>query len=148
MYVPLDRGGAQDALIELSTLGVEIYPGASARTRNTRLSVIARRALEPVIGEEGAAAVEKQVADGKLTLAELDRLAEQGRGSRQARFRSSSAPRIPPTWRSPSWPARSTTRRLGLPGHGDPELLQSLDDPFVERVGGNAPRARYVYRQR
>jgi hypothetical protein len=33
-----------------------------------------------VLGIDGAAAVEKQVADGKLTLAELDRLAEQGKG--------------------------------------------------------------------
>lgn len=80
VYVPLDRGDTHDALIELTSVGVEVYPGAPARPCNTRLAVIARRALEPVLGEDGAAAVEKHVASGKLTLAELDRLAEQGQG--------------------------------------------------------------------
>jgi hypothetical protein len=73
-------GAKHNALAELVAAGVELFPGAASRLRNTRLSTIARRTLESVLGIDGAAAVEKQVADGKLTLAELDRLAEQGKG--------------------------------------------------------------------
>src|SRR5262249_20683831 len=80
VYVPVDEADTHHALVELTSIGVELYPGASSRNRNTRLALIARRALEPMLGEDGAAAVEKQVADGKLTLAELDKLAEQGQG--------------------------------------------------------------------
>src|SRR5207253_8752185 len=80
VYIPCERGATLNALAELVAAGVELFPGAASRPRNTRLSTIARRTLETVLGIEGAAAVEKQVADGKLTLAELDRLAEQGKG--------------------------------------------------------------------
>ncbi len=80
VYVPLDQATTHDALVELTSVGVELQPGASARSRNTRLALIARRTLEPILGDDGAAGVEKQVAAGKLTLADLDRLAEQGQG--------------------------------------------------------------------
>ncbi|MCI0625481.1 MAG: hypothetical protein L0387_28190 [Acidobacteria bacterium] len=49
--------------------------GQQPPNRNTRLAIVARNALRPVLGEETAQEVEKQVESGKLTLADLDNLA-------------------------------------------------------------------------
>ena len=76
VYLPVDPSDTRDDLIELSVAGVSLFPGANPWQRNTRLSVIARRALEPIIGTKGAESAEKQTAAGKLSLAELDRLGE------------------------------------------------------------------------
>jgi hypothetical protein len=46
--------------------------------RNTRLSVVARNALRSIIGEDNAAKIEKQVDTCKLSLSELDNIAEKG----------------------------------------------------------------------
>lgn len=80
VYVPVDQSKTNDALIELEAAGVVIAPGQQPPSRNTRLSFIARNALLPVVGEETAISVEKQVEAGKLTLADLDALAEKGHG--------------------------------------------------------------------
>ncbi|MCL4532428.1 MAG: PglZ domain-containing protein, partial [Actinobacteria bacterium] len=76
VYLPVDPADTHDALIEISVAGVSLFPGANPWQRNTRLSVIARRALEPIVGPKGAESAEKQAAAGKLSLAELDRLGE------------------------------------------------------------------------
>ncbi|HET6574071.1 MAG TPA: hypothetical protein VFG68_10745, partial [Fimbriiglobus sp.] len=81
VYVPLDRADTHSALIELDEAGVVMQPGQQPPNRNTRLAVVARNALKPVLGEENAAEVEKQAESGKLTLADLNKLAEQGIGS-------------------------------------------------------------------
>jgi hypothetical protein len=65
-------------LIELEAAGVVMQPGQQPPARNTRHSLVARNALEPILGEENAAKVEKQVEAGKLSLADLDSLADQG----------------------------------------------------------------------
>lgn len=79
VYVPLDRGATHNALIELEFAGVIMQPGQQPPNRNTRLAIVARNALRAVLGEETAAEVEKQAEAGKLTLADLNALAEKGK---------------------------------------------------------------------
>ena len=80
VYVPLDQTRTGHALIELEAVGVVIQPGQQPPSRNTRLSVVARNALKPILSEESAADVERQVEAGKLSLADLDALADTGEG--------------------------------------------------------------------
>src|SRR3954447_14083052 len=79
VYVPLDQGQTHHALIELEAAGVVVQPGQQPPARNTRLSLVARNALRPLLGDDTAAEVEKQVEAGKLSLADLDSLAGKGR---------------------------------------------------------------------
>lgn len=58
-------------------------PGQQPPTRNTKLSIIARNALKPILGEETTATIEKQVEAGKLTLTDLNAIAERGEGITQ-----------------------------------------------------------------
>jgi hypothetical protein len=78
VYVPLERSRCHNALIELEAGGVVMQPGQQPPARNTRLSVVARNALRPVLGDDRAGGVEKQIEAGKFNLAELDALAEKG----------------------------------------------------------------------
>jgi hypothetical protein len=80
VYVPMDATEAHHALVELEAAGVVIQPGQPPPNRNTRLAVIARNALRPIVGDETGAEVEKQVENGKLSLADLDKLADKGVG--------------------------------------------------------------------
>lgn len=80
VYLPLHKNEMHDALIELERLGEEIRPGHPSLSANTRLSLIARYALKPLLGEETANTIEKQVIAGQFSLAELDILAEKGEG--------------------------------------------------------------------
>lgn len=82
IYVPLLQEQTENALIEAEILGVVLKPGQQPVARNTRLAVVAREALAPVLGEEAARKVSEDTAQGKLTLAELDRLAERSEGLR------------------------------------------------------------------
>ena len=77
IYVPLDQGETHNALVELATAGVTLKPGQQPPSRNTRLSIIARNALRQVMHEDIVASIERQVEEGKLTLAELDALGEK-----------------------------------------------------------------------
>lgn len=80
VYVPMERGETHYALVELEKAGVKVQPGQQPPTRNSRLAVVARNALKPILGEETAADVEKQVESGKLSLDELNALATKGEG--------------------------------------------------------------------
>jgi PglZ domain len=80
VYIPMDATEAHHALVELEAAGVVIQPGQQPPNRNTRLAVIARNALRPIVGDETAAEIEKQVENGKLSLADLDKLADKGKG--------------------------------------------------------------------
>jgi hypothetical protein len=80
VYVPLEQADIHNALVELTVAGVVCKPGQQPPTRNTRLSIIARNALKGVMSEEAVTAIEKQVEEGKLNLAELDALADKGKG--------------------------------------------------------------------
>lgn len=78
VYVPMAQDETHHALIELEASGVIMQPGQQPPARNTRLAVVARNALKGVLGEDTAAHVEKQTEAGKLTLADLDTLADKG----------------------------------------------------------------------
>ncbi|HDR14596.1 MAG TPA: hypothetical protein ENN79_03745 [Desulfobacteraceae bacterium] len=79
LYVPMAQDQTHHALIELEAAGVIMQPGQQPPARNTRLAVVARNALKGVLTDEALAEVEKQAEAGKLTLAELDLLADKGR---------------------------------------------------------------------
>ena len=78
MYVPIERTETNSALIELDCAGVIMQPRQQPPACNTRLSVVARNALKPILGEDQVAEIERQVEAGKLSLADLNSLAEQG----------------------------------------------------------------------
>jgi hypothetical protein len=77
----LDRSQTHSALVEAEAAGVVIFPGAQPRQRNTRLSVIAKAALRGKIGDQELIQIEKQIDAGKLSLADLNRMADGGPGS-------------------------------------------------------------------
>lgn len=78
VYVPLDQADTHHALIELESAGVVLKPGQQPPSRNTRLAVIARNALKSVLSNEKVAEIEQQVDAGKLTLVDLDHIADKG----------------------------------------------------------------------
>lgn len=79
VYVPLERTDTDSALIELDCAGVIMQPRQQPPTCNTRLSVLARNALKLILGEDQVAEIERQVEAGKLTLADLNSLADKGK---------------------------------------------------------------------
>jgi hypothetical protein len=85
IYVPLAEAATHHALAEFAAAGVVVQPGQQPPTRNTRLSVLARNALKPLIGEQAAGAIEKQVESNKLSLADLDRV--RPKNSAETRWR-------------------------------------------------------------
>jgi hypothetical protein len=80
VYVPLEQDQTLHALIEVEAAGVIVKPGAVPQACNTRPAFIARQALQPLLGETAAQAIEKQVEEGKLSLVDLEKLADQGGG--------------------------------------------------------------------
>lgn len=79
VYVPLERTETNSALIELDCAGVIVQPRQQPPACNTRLSVVARNALKPILGEDQVAEIERQVEAGKLSLADLNSLADKGK---------------------------------------------------------------------
>ncbi|MGL6074893.1 MAG: PglZ domain-containing protein [Fimbriiglobus sp.] len=79
VYVPMAQGDTHSALVELETAGVVMRPGQQPPNRNTKLSVVARNALRPLLGDDQVAEIERQVESSKLTLADLNALADKGR---------------------------------------------------------------------
>ena len=77
VYVPKSEEATHDALVELTEPGVVIKPRQQPRGRNTRLSVVAKTALRPILGDEQAAKIEKDVDAGRLALADLDNLGKE-----------------------------------------------------------------------
>lgn len=78
VYVPIEREKTHSALIELDCAGVVMQPRQQPPACNTRLSVVGRNALKPILGEDQVGEIERQVEAGKLSLADLNSLAEQG----------------------------------------------------------------------
>ena len=78
VYVPMERTETHSALIELDCAGVIMQPRQQPPACNTRLSVVSRNALKPILGEDQVVDIERQVEAGKLSLADLNSLAEQG----------------------------------------------------------------------
>lgn len=81
VYVPLAEEATHHALVELTAFAAVLKPGQSTPQRNTRLAVVARRALRAVLGDEKADEIARQVEAGKLTLADLDRIGSSDGGS-------------------------------------------------------------------
>jgi len=79
VYVPVERTETHSALIELDCAGGIMQPRQQPPACNTRLSVVARNALKPILGEDQVAEIERQVEAGKLSLADLDSLADKGK---------------------------------------------------------------------
>ena len=79
VYVPIERTETDSALIELDCAGVIMQPRQQPPACNTRLSVVARNSLKPILGEDQVAEIERQVEAGKLSLADLNSLADQGK---------------------------------------------------------------------
>jgi hypothetical protein len=79
VYVPEDQGQTHHALVELEAAGVVVQPGQQPPNRNTRLALVARNALRPILGDETAAEIEKQAESGKLSLADLNNVAGKGK---------------------------------------------------------------------
>ena len=80
VYVPFERAETHSALIELDYAGTIMQPRQQPPACNTRLSVVARNALKPILGEDQVADIERQAEAGVLSLADLNSLAEQGIG--------------------------------------------------------------------
>ena len=79
VYVPIERTETNSALIELDCAGVIMQPRQQPPACNTRLSVVARNSLKPILGEDQVAEIERQVEAGKLSLADLNSLADKGK---------------------------------------------------------------------
>ena len=79
VYVPMSQDQTNDALIELEAAGVIMRPGQQPPNRNTKLAVVARNALRSILGDDQVSEIEKQVDSGKLSLADLNALAEKGK---------------------------------------------------------------------
>ncbi len=79
VYVPIERENTHCALIELDCAGVVMQPRQQPPACNTRLSVVARNALKPILGEDQVGEIERQVEAGKLSLADLNSLADKGK---------------------------------------------------------------------
>lgn len=78
VYLPLDRAATGDGLVELEAAGVVVAPGQQPPARNTRLGVVARTAFAGLgWAPDKVANLVREIDAGKLSLAELDRLAEQ-----------------------------------------------------------------------
>jgi hypothetical protein len=78
IYVPIASKDTLNALVEYIIAGVQLEPGLHPQERNTRLAIIARRALENLLP---AATVEKIVSEtesGRLDLAGIESLADSG----------------------------------------------------------------------
>lgn len=79
VYVPIEREKTHSALIELDSAGVIMQPRQQPPACNTRLSVVARNALKPILGEDQVGEIERQVEAGKLSLDDLNSLADKGK---------------------------------------------------------------------
>jgi hypothetical protein len=79
VYVPADCSETHSALIELDCAGVIMQPRQQPAACNTRLSVVARNALKPILGEDQVAEIERQAEAGILSLVDLDSLAGKGK---------------------------------------------------------------------
>ena len=78
VYVPMAQADTHNALAELEAAGVVMRPGQQPPNRNTKLAVVARNALRPILGDDQVAEIERQAESGKLTLSDLNALAEKG----------------------------------------------------------------------
>ena len=77
VYLPVDYDAARMPLAELIALGETLRPGEKGLT-NTRLGVVARRALKPFVAESKLAGLDREIEENHLSLADLENLAIGG----------------------------------------------------------------------
>lgn len=78
IYAPLEQSATHHALIEYEIGGVVMQPGQQPPECNTALAAVARLALESIFPQARLEEIVNNVAENKLSLAELDQLAERG----------------------------------------------------------------------
>src|ERR1035438_1402901 len=77
VYLPVAWEDANEPLAEKLALGVGLRPGVSG-SRNTRLAVVARKALKGRVADARLEDLDRQIEQGGLTLAELEELVADG----------------------------------------------------------------------
>lgn len=80
IYLPLEYEAARAPLAELIAFGETLRPGEKGLA-NTRLGVIARRALKPFVSEAKLADLDSEIEANNLTFADLENLAAGGAGA-------------------------------------------------------------------
>jgi hypothetical protein len=80
VYVPQDKDKTFDALVELTSCGATLEPGAASHICNTRPSVVVKAALKNILGPEELRKIGQQVDEGRLSFGELDRDRDTGQG--------------------------------------------------------------------
>ena len=78
IYVPLSSQDSHHALQEYIVSGIKLEPGGHPPETNTRLAVIAKRALENALPPASLEKVIEQVEKGQLSLKEIDEIADKG----------------------------------------------------------------------
>jgi len=78
IYIPLAQANVHHALIEYEMGGTIMQPGQLPPECNSDLSAVARAALEPIFPDARLAHLVGEIVAGKLSLAELDQIAERG----------------------------------------------------------------------
>jgi hypothetical protein len=78
IYVPLAQAETEQALVEFEVGGVVMRPQQQPQVQNTALAMVARMALADVLPTAQREEVVAQAAAGKLSLSELDALADKG----------------------------------------------------------------------
>lgn len=79
VYLPVESRQAEEPLAEMLALGVELRPGGPGNC-NTRLAVVARKALKGRVAEARLADLDGQIRESGLTLAELENLVAESGG--------------------------------------------------------------------
>jgi hypothetical protein len=79
VYLPVTWEQSKEPLAELLALGIDLRPGVSGN-RNTRLAVVARKALKGRVADARIEDLDRQIEQGGLTLSELEELAAEGTG--------------------------------------------------------------------
>jgi hypothetical protein len=77
VYLPVDYDSARLPLAELHAFGTILRPSEKGLA-NTRLAVIARRALKPFLSEAKLTAIDREVEENKLAVRDLENLALGG----------------------------------------------------------------------
>ena len=80
IYAPLASKDTHNALVEYVKSGVVLEPGGSG-SQNTRLAIVTRLALETILPAATLETLLKDVEAGKLSLAEIEKLAERGQSA-------------------------------------------------------------------
>jgi PglZ domain-containing protein len=80
IYVPLSSKDTENALAEYIVAGAHLEPGQPGRY-NTRLAIVARHALENTLPATALEKILSDVKTGKLSLTEIESLAERGQES-------------------------------------------------------------------